>query len=327
MAALGAYTCPTLQHKYFTLMQTGLDASRAEELLPEINGRATENFEDLAWELMDRTTRGTHLQVSPPYRSWGYHKMVPIPQNTLLGLPDELIVRIVRQATKSKYLVPTSSLARSKISKHPNRQGKLMAPLRANAQLWNIARDQFYNTNTFSITPGKMQNRGDEAGLAVIGFPMQSARTEYGKIKHLQVNLPFVLAADWRAEGLKAQWGAELPHILHSIAGRCPILHSLTVMMQHNASEGKSIVDALEGVNREIEPCEAYASEVSSCVVHTLKGLRTFTSASLKSKYFKLTQVPHAVRAKSVEIDGRRMELAEIAVISWDLPKSEIQCF
>lgn len=247
--------------------------------------------------------------------------MALIPQNTLLGLPDELIEMIVRRATRSPTTIDTEALKRSRVMKWVGRKGDLLSPLRANAQLWKMARYEFYNTNTFYVRSNMLQHSFVPGHAA---FLTHDDRTERTHIKHLQIELPFTFAADWVDLDIDPMQGDEFYSVLPNTASLYPNLETSTVVMMHDSSKGESWIQELNGV--QVDPQAAYVAEIRWSVSNALMALDESQSPALTRKYFQLLQTPSATPASTCEFDGR--EVTHCDSMAWmlmDLPNGEVR--
>ncbi|KAK5119834.1 hypothetical protein LTR85_007160 [Meristemomyces frigidus] len=250
--------------------------------------------------------------------------MALIPQNTLMGLPDELLVEIVHHATKSRTTINTAALKHYRVKKQPSKPGKkrkLLAPLLANVQLWTIARQEFYEHNVFSLRVGRMQAVNGQMDAT---FKTYEDPVERSHIKHLRIDLPFTLAADWGAVGAEPAQGREYSTVLPGVARTYPNLRNLVVLMEHDASQGSSEIAMVNGV--ELEPHEAYAAEIRWSVVETIKALDDYDSPALVGRYLGLVQVADRKATEVVKIDGRDAEYCgDLAWQLMDLPRGELR--
>jgi len=100
------------------------------------------------------------------------------------------------------------------------------------------------------------------------------------QVKHLQVELPVTLCADWWSVPNQATFGVELVWLLPQALGMFLNLRSLTIVMQHGASTGASSMMIFNG--HDLKPREAYITEIKLSLVFGLLTASAYRSPSLK---------------------------------------------
>ncbi|KAK5119830.1 hypothetical protein LTR85_007156 [Meristemomyces frigidus] len=209
-----------------------------------------------------------------------------MPRNTLTGLPDELLIKVVHHAVKRDNLRDIHGQWRWE-EKRAHERAEALAPFMGNHNLLTIAEEESYKANTFGASTlyDNFNTRGD-GGRLLTDFP-----AERPDILHLDWIIGTIRnempEIDTDVEALLAE-----PEVitLLSLPELYPNLQSLNVSLYHRPAKFPISIHFSGPVppDEDLRPIVAWEAQCK--VTNLIQGLRKYDSARLYSTTFTFVQ-------------------------------------
>ncbi|KAK5119634.1 hypothetical protein LTR85_007463 [Meristemomyces frigidus] len=254
-----------------------------------------------------------------------------ISQTTLAGLPNEMIGMIMANAMAKSAPIDTRPLSDGEPHPLATDEDQALKPFNGNSTLQKIAREEYWENNTFLSSIEPDPNDSSQRGMVFLDDP-----AEREKIKHLMVEMPTIHPVD---HGLPlimpgdAVAVAEVA-VLTRIPGLYPNLRSMTVNIVNKTSddwpdpEHVSFDFFFDFLMRDQQRSDRQAI---SFITSVAQALRTLSSPTLESKnitfehsiFSKAADAYHApFGMQAIEMSS---EMDDLALHVLDMPKAIVR--
>lgn len=226
-----------------------------------------------------------------------------IPQNTLLGLPDELLTQICEEVVRSKTSIATSPYHRTEplFIQNTGEKYALMRPLQLTQHTRAMALEAMYNVNVFHACVRALISMPGECWLI-------DHYSQRDSIRHLKLALPFHISWSKDNHTPERRLGGVTITMLKQIPMLYPKLRSLAITVVHDARHPeKEILGDLMA-----SKVQQRANDAFQCLYNVVAAVKSLEFPRRASKKIYVTQRANGCseedteRALQVNGGGRR---------------------
>ncbi|KAI7491747.1 hypothetical protein KC357_g1528 [Hortaea werneckii] len=203
-------------------------------------------------------------------------------QEILTTFPDELLEEILQSKVRMG-LIDLYEVSQDRKAGHETPLSEVLKPLQNNEKLWEIARDQYYKTNTFhakAITYRLANGRGT--------IFYGDDREQRAQIRHLVIEMNFKMDRHCLSEpdGDRVR-GSLHREALAKLSGMYPNLRSLQLSLQFDPSYCR-----IEDTLSEIPKHEIVAVYSYSLLQNLVEAFQGYEAPRLRTKEIRFQQRP-----------------------------------